>query len=353
MDFDLKLSVPFAISRSTTETRPVCIARVEHEAVTGYGEASPSPYYGDTPAKAEAAITGSVRLLAQTAPDHSDAPGDRDPIRGPVSSWIETIAREMRARFPESPSGRAAVEMALWDMAGKRARKPVHELLGLPAGPLPLTSFTVGVTDAGVARGMLDALRGFPILKAKVGFGDEEALLDLLAGETGAVLRVDANEGWSLEEAVRKINLYRDRYSIELFEQPLPRQDIEGYRKLRRETDAVIVVDESVIEAEDVAPWSGIVDGVNIKLMKCGGLLHALRIASEARGHGMKIMLGCMVESSLAISAAAQIASVADYCDLDGNLLISNDPFQGVKAPDGVLALPGSPGLGASPAAGL
>ncbi|MFC1800055.1 mandelate racemase/muconate lactonizing enzyme family protein, partial [Candidatus Eisenbacteria bacterium] len=242
---------------------------------------------------------------------------------------------------------------SVWDLAGKLSGLPVFKLLGLESGPLPPTSFTVGVTDPGIARGMLDSLRRYPILKAKVGFGNEEALLELLHGETDAVLRVDANEGWSLEEAVEKINDYRDRFSIEIFEQPLHREDLAGYRKLRQATDATIIVDESIIRVEDVAPWQGLADGVNIKLMKCGGLLHATRIASAARNLGMKVMLGCMVESSLAITAAAHLASLADYCDLDGNLLISNDPFTGVKARDGVFALSDRPGLGAAPVSGL
>ncbi len=333
--------MPFAISRSTTEVRQICIARIEHERVTGYGEASPSAFYGDSPEKARQAISGA-----------GDTLGDY-PFDVWSSSEIESIARQMSLRFPESPSGRAAVEMAPWDIAGKIRGLPVFKLLELSAGPLPKTSFTVGVTNAGVARGMLDSLRRFPILKAKVGFGDEEALLKLLCEETDAALRVDANEGWSLDEAVEKISAYRDRFSIELFEQPLPRQDIEGYRKLRQATDAIIIVDESIVNEEDVAPWQGLVDGVNIKLMKCGGLLHAARIASAARAFGMKVMLGCMVESSLAITAAAHLASLADYCDLDGNLLISNDPFTGVKAREGVLELSESPGLGAAPVSAL
>jgi L-alanine-DL-glutamate epimerase-like enolase superfamily enzyme len=335
IDIRLGLKVPFAISRGTAEIREICIARIEHHGVKGYGEASPSAYYGDSPEKARHAIREAGEVLR-------DIPFD-----------FEMMARRLFDCFPESPSGRAAVETAAWDLAGKLRGLPVYRLLGLEPGPLPVTSFTVGVTDPDIARGMLSSLRRYPILKAKVGFGDEEALLELLHGETDAVLRVDANEGWSLDEAVDKINDYGDRFSIELFEQPLPREDLAGYRKLRRATDALILVDESIVRQEDVAPWQGLVDGVNIKIMKAGGLLQARRTASAARALGMKVMLGCMVESSLAITAAAHLASLADYCDLDGNLLISNDPFTGVKARDGVLALSGLPGLGAAPVSAM
>ena len=357
--FRLALTVPFAISRGTAETRDICIARIEHRGATGYGEASPSAFYGDNPEKARHAITGAASVLGEILNEGN--PGESIPRGGVPDNGVsckgpfdfEGIALRLFERFPESPSGRAAVEMALWDLAGKLTGLPVFKMLGLESGPLPPSSFTVGVTDPGIARGMLDSLRRCPILKAKVGFGNEEALLELLHGETDAVLRVDANEGWSLDEAIEKINAYRDRFSIEIFEQPLSRKDLEGYRKLRQATDALIIVDESIVRAEDVAPWQGLADGVNIKLMKCGGLLDAERIASAAASLGMKVMLGCMVESSLAITAAAHLATLADYCDLDGNLLISNDPFTGVKARDGLLALSGLPGLGAATVSGL
>jgi L-alanine-DL-glutamate epimerase-like enolase superfamily enzyme len=358
-DFRLALKVPFAISRGTAETRDICIARIEHRGSTGYGEASPSAFYGDGPEKARHAIEGAASILSEI-PD-GGVRGEGIPRGGVPDSGdsgcspfdLEGVAQGLFERFPESPSGRAAVETALWDLAGKLSGLPVFRMLGLESGPLPTTSFTVGVTDPGIARGMLDSLRRYPILKAKVGFGNEEALLELLHGETDAVLRVDANEGWSLSEAIEKINAYRERFSIEIFEQPLSREDLAGYGKLRQATDAVIIVDESIVRAEDVASWQGLADGVNIKLMKCGGLLQAVRIASEAGSLGMKVMLGCMVESSLAITAAAHLASLADYCDLDGNLLISNDPFTGVKARDGALALSELPGLGASPVSRL
>jgi L-alanine-DL-glutamate epimerase-like enolase superfamily enzyme len=188
------------------------------------------------------------------------------------------------------------------------------------------------------------------VLKVKVGFGEEEALLDLLSGETQARLRVDANEGWSTDQAIRKINAWT-KYSIEFFEQPLPRADLEGYRKLRAATDATIFVDEGVASREDILRWVGLADGINVKMMKCGGIPEALDMIAVARAAGLKVMMGCMVESSLGISAAAHLAPLVDCCDLDGNLLITDDPFDGVKAVGGVLVLPDLPGLGVSPRA--
>jgi L-alanine-DL-glutamate epimerase-like enolase superfamily enzyme len=330
--YDLRLEVPFAIARGTTSVHKICVAGLTHRGVTGYGEASPSAYYGDSIEQAAEAISGSEAIL-----------GD-DPAA------VRRIGDELRARFPSSPSGRAAVSAALYDLVGKLAGLPVYKLLGLAGKVPPITSFTVGVDDVSLARRRIEILRGFPVLKVKVGFGQEEALLDLLKSETQARLRVDANEGWSADEAVRKINAWT-KYSIEFFEQPLPKTDREGYRKLRAATDATVFVDEGVATKEDILQWVGLADGINIKLMKCGGINEALDMVAVARAAGLKVMLGCMVESSLGITAAAHLAPLVDYCDLDGNLLITDDPFEGVKAVGGTLVLPDLPGLGAAPRA--
>jgi L-alanine-DL-glutamate epimerase-like enolase superfamily enzyme len=235
------------------------------------------------------------------------------------------------------------------DIMGKLTGQPLFRLFGLSGMHAPRTSLTVGVSDVSLARDRLEYLRTFPILKAKVGFGDEEALLDLLSAETDAIIRVDANEGWDLDEALSKMEDFRTRYGIEFFEQPLPKENMDGYRELMKRTDATVIVDESVRTKEDVVKWSGSVHGINIKLMKCGGLLEAMRMIWVARACGLRVMLGCMVESSVAITAAAHIAPLVDFCDLDGNMLIRNDPFKGVKGLNGVLALPQVPGIGVTP----
>jgi len=157
------------------------------------------------------------------------------------------------------------------------------------------------------------------------------------------------NEGWSLESALEKMPRYRDEYSIEFFEQPLPKADLAGYRRLMAESSSTVIVDESVTCAEDIIKWAGLCHGVNLKLMKSGGIGESLKMIRAARAAGLRVMLGCMVESSLGITAAAQIAPLVDYCDLDGNLLIANDPFDGVKGLGGRLELSTHAGLGANP----
>ena len=325
--YELRLEVPFAIARGTTSSHTICVAEVEHEGVKGLGEASPSAYYGDSLEAARAAIEGARSIIGN------------DPFA------VRAVAERLKEAFPTSPSGRAAVEVALYDIMGKLSGVPLYRLFGLSGAPLPVTSFTVGVEDASLARSRIEILRAFPILKVKVGFGREQDLLALLAEETGATLRVDANEGWQVDEAIEKINAW-ERYSIEFFEQPIPKENKDGYREIKRATNATIFVDEGVSSKHDILQWEGLVDGVNIKLMKCGGLREAIDMIAVARACGLRVMLGCMVESALGITAAAHIASLVDCCDLDGNLLISNDPFEGVRAEGGIICLPDLPGLG-------
>lgn len=334
----LRLDIPFTIYRGTTAVKDICIAEIEHRGVVGYGEASPSSYYGDSIEAAARVIRASDAFLA------GREIGD-DPFA------LELISRGLAQRFPESPSGRAAVEMAIYDIAGKLAGVPLFKLLGLSGMAPPRTSYTVGVQDADLVRGRLDKIRSFPILKVKLGFGREEDLLDLLSNETDAVLRADVNEGWDRATALDRMARYGEKYSIEFFEQPLPKTDIAGYRRLMKEGVSTVIVDESVTSKEDVIRCAGLADGVNLKLMKSGGIREVLAMATTARAVGLKVMLGCMIESSVAISAAAQIAPLVDYCDLDGNLLIADDPFEGVRGAGGVLELGDAPGLGVRPSA--
>lgn len=327
-DYQLVLETPFAIARGTTSVHSICVAEIEHQGVRGLGEASPSAYYGDSMEQARQAIIGAASLL-----------GD-DPFA------LEAVAAALLERFASSPSGRVAVEAALYDIVGKLTGRPVYRLLGLGGLQPPPTSLTVGVTDVSHAERRIEYLRKFPILKVKLGFGEEYKLLSLLRRETDAVLRADANEGWSLEEAVRRINAYSGEFGVEFFEQPLPKEDLEGYRALREKTRTPVIIDEGVRCKEDVLRWSGLVDGINVKLMKCGGIRETVRTIDVARASGLKVMLGCMIESSLGISAAWHIAPLVDYCDLDGNLLITNDPFTGLKATAGRVSLTDLPGLG-------
>lgn len=332
----LTLDVPFTITRGTTAVKEILIAEIDHGGVTGYGEASPSAYYGDS-------MEAAARTIEESEAALSGSEIGRDPFALAAATGL------LRTRFPASPSGRAAVETALYDVAGKLAGLPLYKMLGLAGMEPPATSYTVGVEDADLIRDKLDRLRSYPILKVKLGFGREEELLDLLSGETDAVLRADVNEGWDATTAIERMARYDEKYSIEFYEQPLPRTDIEGYRRLMEESGSTIMVDESVTSPSDVFDWSGLTHAVNLKLMKSGGIRETLSMIAAARAAGLKVMLGCMVESSVGISAAAQIAPLVDFCDLDGNMLICDDPFEGVRGDGGTLSLSGLPGIGVRP----
>lgn len=332
----LTLDIPFTIYRGTTGVKDICIAEIEHGGVTGYGEASPSSYYGDS-------IEAAARVIRRSEEVISSREIGDDPFA------LQLISQELAQRFPESPSGRAAVETAVYDIASKLVGLPLFRFLGLSGMLPPRTSYTVGVEDADLIRGRLDKIRSFPILKVKLGFGREEDLLDLLSNETDAVLRADVNEGWDCDTAIERMGRYQEKYSIEFFEQPLPKTDIDGYRSLMGETASTVIVDESVRCKEDVVRWAGLAHGVNIKLMKSGGIREAMDMVTAARAVDLRVMLGCMIESSVGISAAAQIAPLVDYCDLDGNLLIADDPFEGVRGTGGLLQLGETPGIGVRP----
>jgi L-alanine-DL-glutamate epimerase-like enolase superfamily enzyme len=332
----LRLEIPFTISRGTTAEKQVCIAEMEHGGLTAYGEASPSAYYGDSLEAARSVI------------ERADALVSAESVTGDPYA-LELLSRRLQAEFPESPSGRAAVEIAAHDMAARMAGLPLYKMLGLAGLEPPVSSYTVGVEDPGLIRDGLGRLGEYPVLKIKLGFGREEDLLDMLASETGAVLRADVNEGWDLETALDRMPRYQERYGIEFFEQPLPRSDREGYRRLMAESGCTVMVDESVTTPADVLAWAGLAHGVNLKTMKSGGIRPVIDMIKAARAAGLKVMLGCMIETSVGISAAAQVSPLVDFCDLDGNLLIADDPFSGVRAARGILHLGDLPGIGALP----
>jgi len=242
----------------------------------------------------------------------------------------------------------AAVDMALYDLAGKRLGVPLYELLGIDPGNTPVTSFTIGMDTPEIVEAKVEEAADYAVLKVKMGSDDDRQVLETVRRVTDRPLRVDANEGWSLEDAVSRLE-WLEEMGVELVEQPLPEGELEAMQELRRLSPLPLFADESCHRATDIPRLATAFDGINIKLMKCGGLGEALRMIAVARAHGMQIMLGCMVESSLAITAAAHLSPLVDHADLDGNLLIGNDPFEGVTIEGGRLVLPDAPGLGVRP----
>jgi L-Ala-D/L-Glu epimerase len=238
--------------------------------------------------------------------------------------------------------------MALHDLAARRLGVPLFEMLGLDPERTPQTSFTIGLDTPDVVVRKVREASAYPILKVKMGAADDRSVLSAVRDSTDRAIRVDANEGWTPEDALERLS-WLAGMGVEFVEQPLPADQIEETRALRRRSPLPFYADESVHRAEDIPRLAGAFDGINIKLMKCGGIAEALRMIAVARAHGMKVMLGCMIESSVAITAAAHLSPLVDTADLDGNLLLERDPFVGATVRSGCLELPRTPGLGVIP----
>jgi L-Ala-D/L-Glu epimerase len=325
---DLRLHRPFTTARGTQATKQTIVVAVTHDGITGLGEAVPVRYYGQSLETAQRALAGMGALL-----------GD-DPFR------LQTILEELLKRFGDQRATVAAVDFALHDWIGKRLGVPVWRLLGLDPGRAPQTSFTIGIDEPETIAEKVNEAAAYSVLKVKLGTAfDEQILQTVRRVAPGKPVRVDANAGWTADSAIDKIRMCAE-YGVEYVEQPIPPGDLAALRRLRDAQVLPIVADESCVLPTDVAPLCGCVDGVNIKLDKCGGIREGLRMIHTARTLGMKVMLGCMIGSSLYISALAQLSPLADWLDLDGHLLLDADPFAGLGFADGYLKLSDKPGLG-------
>lgn len=331
----LETKYPFRIARGTRTEYEVFIFHLTADGVEGLGESSPPPYYGEDGLTVRSAVNGLGRLL------------DAGPET--IRARLHDPASELHQALAAHASVRAALDMALWDIRGKVEGKPCYELVGANPAATPLTSFTIGFDRPEVVDRKVDESGGFKVLKVKVGLPGDMEILDRVLARSRKKVRVDANEGWDIEMAIEKTKDLFER-GVEFCEQPLPHDDSEDLRTLKRLSPVPIILDESVVGPDDVAPRADQGHGINIKLMKCGGITPALRMIDTARSLGLRIMLGCMVESSLAITAAAHLSPLVDYADLDGAALIKMDPFDGVKIVEGKLVLPERPGLGVVPA---
>jgi L-alanine-DL-glutamate epimerase-like enolase superfamily enzyme len=305
----------------------------DHDGNEGWGEAAATPFYGETAATVSAVLPRLASVVEEAAAG--------DPFA------LDRIEAAVDHSIGRNPSAKSAVSAALHDLVGKRLGQPVWRLWGLNPEQAPRSSFTIGIDEIEVMREKVREAAGYPILKIKVGSAQDEAILRMIREEAPeAVVYVDANTAWTVKEAIRALPMLQD-YGVRIVEQPLRKGDIEGLRLLRSHSTLPIIADESCETAADVPRLVGAVDGVNIKIAKCGSLREAVRIVHCARAHGLQVMLGCMVESTLGIAAAIQLAPLVDFVDLDGAALLANDPFHGPGVePDGSLRFNEEPGLG-------
>jgi L-alanine-DL-glutamate epimerase-like enolase superfamily enzyme len=328
----LELLHTFRIARSADDVRESVLISLRDEDLIGLGEAAAMSRYGQTADSAANALERIAERLQGPA-----GKLERDLIAEIISSLGESIGRQKAAL--------AALDIALWDLMGRQNGLPIHEMLGLDKLGTPLTSYTIGIDSPRVIRKKVKEADRFPILKVKMGLENDYEIMEQIRGLTDKPVRVDANEGWTKEEALDKIR-WLEEQNVEFIEQPLPADRLEDVRWLTERVSMPIFADESIETIDDIPNLEGAFDGINIKLMKCGGITEALRMIDAARKHGLMIMLGCTIESSIGITAAAQISPLVDYADLDGNILIGNDPAAGVTVEEGKLMLPEGPGLG-------
>ena len=317
----LSLDVPFEIARGTTETAENVVVEIEHGGETGYGAAAPSRRYSETAATVEAVLPELLEELEAVGDPHA---------RRAIGERMATVARG-------NPAAKAAVDVALWDLAGKLLDEPVYRLLGASAGGGPPTSFTIGIdgTDAMATRAAEAAAAGYPVLKIKLGTDrDAEIVSSIREAVPEATLRVDANEAWTPKEAVRKCRKL-EAYGVEFVEQPVGADDPEGLRYVHERSPLPIAADESCRRPADVPAIADRCDIANLKLAKTGGLTPAVELIHAARAHGLEVMCGCMIETNASIAAAAHLLPLLDYADLDGSLLLESDPYAGVPVSAG------------------
>jgi len=331
----LNLRHTWTTTMSSSEHRDTVLVRYRNEGVEGLGEGAPIVRYGEDAVAARRALEGI-----------------RDRVKAEDPWRLETLLGRAFARLEDQYAARAALDIALHDWTGKRLGVPVYRQLGLDPAHAPLTTFSIGIDTPEVTRQKVREAEEFPVLKIKVGLDSDETTIDAVRSVTDKPLRVDANEGWKdRETAVRKIEWLAAR-GVQLVEQPMPAAMLEETRWVRERVEVPVFADEACGRASDIPRLAEAYDGVNIKLDKAGGLREALRMIHTARACGLDVMLGCMISSSVSTTAAAHLSPLVDYADLDGHLLIANDPWSGVKVREGRLILPDRPGLGLLPSEG-
>lgn len=330
--YDLQLNHTFTISGFSRTTTPVVLIKIEYDGLIGYGEASLPPYLGET----QATVTDFLKKV--------DLSGFTDP------SHIEEIMLYLDDIADGNTAAKAAVDIALHDLTGKIEGAPWYKLLGLDRYNVPDTTFTIGIDNDDVVREKTrEALGRFNILKVKVGGADDRRMIQAIRSVTDLPLAVDANQGWKDMHQALDMIIWLKENGVVMVEQPMPKGDLDNIARLTELSPLPIFADESIQRLSDVERIKGVFTGINIKLMKCTGMHEAWKMRNLAHKIGMKVMIGCMTETSCAISAASQLYAGMDFADLDGALLIGNDCFEGSKLEKGKIIATDRPGIGVNP----
>ena len=327
--YELQLQHTFTVSSYSRNTTPGVQVEINYEGYTGYGEASMPPYLGQS-------VDSVTAFLKQVNLKQFADPFQLEDILG----YVDSLS-------PGDSAAKAAVDIALHDLVGKMLGAPWYKIWGYDPAKAPSTTFTIGIDTPEVVREKtLECADKFNILKVKVGLDTDKEMIETIRSVTDLPLAVDANQGWRDRFKALDMIYWLREHGVVMVEQPLPVGSIDDQAWLNERSPLPLFADESLQRFTDVPQMKGLFSGINIKLMKCTGLREAHKMVDLARGLGMKVMLGCMTETSCGISAAAQLSPAVDFADLDGNLLISNDLFSGVTVVDGKLTLPSAPGIG-------
>jgi L-Ala-D/L-Glu epimerase len=329
--FDLKLKHTFTIARSSRDVVPVVLTEMEYDGIKAYGESSPNVRYHEDQESV-------IKFLNKLELDKFKDPFDYNAIFNYIDALTEGDA-----------SAKAAVDITMYDWIGKKLNIPLWKLWGLDKNKTPYTSFTIGIDKPAVVEQKVKEADEFAILKIKVGTDSDKEMIDTIRKITKKPIRVDANEGWKVKEVALERIKWLEGEGVEFIEQPMPAAQIDDIKWLRDKIDFPIIADEALTKVSDIPKLATAYDGINIKLQKCNGIHNAMKMITLARALGLKIMMGCMIESNAGISAAAHLSPLIDYADLDGTLLINNDPFNGTNFEKGKIILNDKPGLGIEP----
>ena len=326
--YDLQLRHTFTVSGFSRNTTPVVLTTIEYEGFTGYGEASMPPYLGES----QESVISFLKKV--------DLGQFKDPfLMDDILEYVDSVDEGNRA-------AKACIDIALHDLMGKMVDQPLYKLWGLNPQDTPMTSFTIGIDTPEVVKLKTEEAARFKVLKVKLGGGNDREMIETVRSVTDVPIYVDVNQGWKDKEKALDLVHWLKEQGIEFVEQPLPKTQVDDMAWLTERSPLPIIADEAFQRLADVAAFKGVYSGINIKLMKSTGLREAYKMITVARALDMSVMIGCMTETSCAVSAAAQLSPLVDWADLDGNLLISNDIYEGVKVIDGKVTLNELPGIG-------
>ncbi len=328
---ELKLRHAFNLARSSRTTTPDVLVEIEYDGLIGYGEASMPPYLGES-------IPSVMEFLGKL-----DLTQFSDPFR------LEEILAYVDGVAPDNRAAKASVDIALHDLLGKIMGQPWYKIWGLSPEKAPNTSYTIGIDKPDVVRQKVDEAAPYKVLKVKMGLDNDKELVEIIRSKTDRPICVDANQGWTDKEKALEMCYWLKERNCLFVEQPFDKSMIEETAWLRERSPLPLIADEFLQRLPDVIRAYQVYDGINIKLMKSTGMHEAYKMAVLAKSLGMKLMVGCMTETSCAVSAAAQLSPMVDWADLDGNLLIANDSFDGMKIVDGKVTLTDLPGIGVKP----